>query len=379
MFKKTISALLFATIIAVTSTTASVYATDLSDNDDPQAVIVDQQTAQEEQQKNEEVEEEDNEQEEAQLPLAGVSEIVNDTLSNTTSDNKEEKETDNKKKKESKDKNNKKNKKKKDSTDKKEKSNKQKKDKGKDTNKKKTNKKKSVKKKKVKNKKKKKETFTKKVTNKKKKTTEITLVKISKDKFVNVSPYGVLNIRKGPSKKYKVQATLNINKHVKVLANIKNNDYVFIKYKNRKTGKKETGFVFKNYLSNKKKKYSIYSHKSNSSSSSKTVAYTNTWRGTRLNRTNGTVYGPSGKETYYNLPMSGVIRIMNRYGYSYSDYAVRSDGVKTLGGYVMVAANLSVHPRGSLVQTSLGTGLVCDTGGFVTNGSGVSLDIATAW
>ena len=49
-----------------------------------------------------------------------------------------------------------------------------------------------------------------------------------------------------------------------------------------------------------------------------------------------------------------------------------------LGSYVMVAANLSVHPRGSLVPTSLGTGIVCDTGGFAASNPN-QLDIATSW
>lgn len=103
------------------------------------------------------------------------------------------------------------------------------------------------------------------------------------------------------------------------------------------------------------------------------------YNGSQLTAYAGVNYGPSGKETYYNLPMDGVVSMMGQYGYSAADYAVREDGVKTLGGYVMVAADLNQHPRGSLVETSLGTGIVADTGGFTTNGSGVSLDIATAW
>lgn len=100
-----------------------------------------------------------------------------------------------------------------------------------------------------------------------------------------------------------------------------------------------------------------------------------------LTPSGGVFYGPSGKETYYNLDMSGVISIMRSMGYDEENYPywVREDGVKMLGSYIMVAADLNVHPRGSLVPTSLGTGIVCDTGGFVSNGSGVALDIAVAW
>lgn len=110
----------------------------------------------------------------------------------------------------------------------------------------------------------------------------------------------------------------------------------------------------------------------------KEVVTTTSYSGTKLNRSNGTVQGPSGKETYYNLPMGGVIKIMSSFGYSQSDYWVREDGCKMLGQYIMVAAHLGTRPRGSLVETSLGTGIVCDTGGFA-KGNPTQLDIATAW
>ena len=48
------------------------------------------------------------------------------------------------------------------------------------------------------------------------------------------------------------------------------------------------------------------------------------------------------------------------------------------GDYVMVAANLDIRPKGTLVETSLGTGIVCDTGGFA-NSNMYQLDIATTW
>lgn len=110
----------------------------------------------------------------------------------------------------------------------------------------------------------------------------------------------------------------------------------------------------------------------------KVVVTTTSYSGIKLNRTNGTIQGPSGKETYYNLPMGGVIQIMSAFGYSQSDYWVREDGCKMLGQYIMVAAHLGIRPRGSLVETSLGTGIVCDTGGFALNNP-TQLDIATVW
>ena len=102
-----------------------------------------------------------------------------------------------------------------------------------------------------------------------------------------------------------------------------------------------------------------------------------TWDGPVLNRTNGTVMGPSGKETYYNLDMSGVISIMRGMGNT-DEYWVREDGCKMLGDYIMCAANLDVHPRGSLVESSLGTCIVCDTGGFAAANPN-QLDIAVNW
>jgi hypothetical protein len=97
-----------------------------------------------------------------------------------------------------------------------------------------------------------------------------------------------------------------------------------------------------------------------------------------LSRSSGRVSSPGGgTETYYNLDMSGVIRIMRNMGNN-DDYWVRSDGCKMLGQYIMIAANLNIHPRGSIVDTTLGKGIVCDTGTFIrTNPYGY--DIATTW
>ena len=117
------------------------------------------------------------------------------------------------------------------------------------------------------------------------------------------------------------------------------------------------------------------------------------WDGAVLTASKGTNQGPSGKETYYNLDMSGIVSGLNRGGWVYtqcvdqslidhildtSGYWIRDDGCKMFGDYIMVAANLSVHPRGSLVPTSLGMGIVIDTGGFAY-GNPNQLDIATNW
>lgn len=96
-----------------------------------------------------------------------------------------------------------------------------------------------------------------------------------------------------------------------------------------------------------------------------------------LTASGGVYYGRNGKETYYNLNMSGVVDIMRGMGNN-DNYWVREDGAKMLGDYVIVAADLNKYPRGSIVDTSLGQGIVCDTGSFTQN-SDTQLDIATDW
>lgn len=99
--------------------------------------------------------------------------------------------------------------------------------------------------------------------------------------------------------------------------------------------------------------------------------------GPHLTRQCGVFEGPSGRETFYNLPMGRVIQYMEALGYNYR-YWVREDGVKMYGNYVMCAADLSIKPKGTILETSLGTGIVCDTGSFV-NQNRYQLDIATSW
>jgi len=79
------------------------------------------------------------------------------------------------------------------------------------------------------------------------------------------------------------------------------------------------------------------------------------------------------RETYYDLPMGGV---MGKCGGTYS---VRADGVKVdQDGYILVAANLDIYPRCSIVETSLGLGKVYDTGEFVKRYPH-GFDLATDW
>jgi hypothetical protein len=99
-----------------------------------------------------------------------------------------------------------------------------------------------------------------------------------------------------------------------------------------------------------------------------------------LTKSAGVFQGPSGKETYYNLPMGQVINNMRSLGYSVEEYpfTVREDGAKCLGPYVIAAANLNLRPRGTIVETSLGMAIVCDTGGFAVSNT-YQLDLATDW
>lgn len=99
--------------------------------------------------------------------------------------------------------------------------------------------------------------------------------------------------------------------------------------------------------------------------------------GKKLTARKGVNYGPSGKETWYNLDMSGVIYLMNSLGYSSKDYPywVREDGCKMFGDYIMVAANLEYRPKGTILECSLGTAIVVDTGDLEPH----QLDIAVNW
>lgn len=100
-----------------------------------------------------------------------------------------------------------------------------------------------------------------------------------------------------------------------------------------------------------------------------------------LTKSGGVFAGPSGKETYYNLPMGKVISNMRNLGYDVETYPfyVREDGAKMLGEFVIIAADYDLRPVGTVVETSLGYGLVCDTGGFASGGVTTQLDIATDW
>lgn len=107
------------------------------------------------------------------------------------------------------------------------------------------------------------------------------------------------------------------------------------------------------------------------------VNSTANYSGDVLTKSVGVVYGPSGRETYYNLPMNNCIRYMKDLGYDY-EYWVRNDGVKMYGNYIMVAGNTNVYPKGTIIQTSLGLGIICDHCEAAEWGIS-NLDIAVTW
>lgn len=115
-------------------------------------------------------------------------------------------------------------------------------------------------------------------------------------------------------------------------------------------------------------------------STTTTTTTKSSWTGDVLSKSKGVVNGPSGRETYYNLNMTSVINSMRRAGYSEAEYPywVREDGVKMLGNYVMVAANYNIRPKGSIIESSLGAAIVCDTGGFVKHHP-TQIDVAVTW
>lgn len=99
--------------------------------------------------------------------------------------------------------------------------------------------------------------------------------------------------------------------------------------------------------------------------------------GSVLTMSGGVNYYFDQKETYYNLDMSTVVEIARSQGIE-GEYWVREDGCKMLGDYIMIAADRSVHPQGSIVPTSLGLGIVVDTGAFIASNP-TQVDIAVTW
>jgi hypothetical protein len=100
----------------------------------------------------------------------------------------------------------------------------------------------------------------------------------------------------------------------------------------------------------------------------------------RITKERGGYMGPSGRETYYNLKMDLCVAYMRDLGYDEIEfpYWIRDDGAKMLGNYVMCAANWSIRPKGTILETSLGDAIVVDTGDFVLDYP-YGVDLAVDW
>lgn len=110
-----------------------------------------------------------------------------------------------------------------------------------------------------------------------------------------------------------------------------------------------------------------------------TVNTASTWSGAKLTASMGvnTNCPQAAKESYYNMNMAGVVANAKSRGLQ-GDYSVRADGVKTFGNYVIVAASYNNYKYGQLVDTSLGKGIVLDTGTFAATNPN-QFDLAVNW
>lgn len=195
--------------------------------------------------------------------------------------------------------------------------------------------------------------------------------------------YKNLNVREEPTVEAQVIGKLEHGSRVRLLDELEDSDFVKIFFNGG------DAFVHSDFISEEApeniQKIQLYTGRnSKRRKTSSTEYFVNTTEynqgvnsGLVLSSYNGTIQGPSGKETYYNLNMNRVVQNMKNKGFQ-GEYWVREDGAKMLGNFILVAANLNVHPRGSIVQTSMGLGLVADTGGFAAKNP-TQIDIATAW
>ena len=171
---------------------------------------------------------------------------------------------------------------------------------------------------------------------------------------VNYEMYvtSVINVREQPNTDCEVLGKYTPGSKITVLGEIEGNDFVMINFKGQEA------YVHSEYLSEEEPEIK--------------------WQGPTINRWNGTNNGPSGKETYYNLPMEGCIRLARSIGIG-GTYWVRADGCKMLGNYIMVATDVHRWPKGTILETSLGTAMVVDHCGSASRYSGRWIDIAVNW
>lgn len=97
---------------------------------------------------------------------------------------------------------------------------------------------------------------------------------------------------------------------------------------------------------------------------------------TVLNSYDGVNFYAGHKETYYNLPMHRVLAMAEERGYIGEYWERGSDGCKMYGPYIICAGHKSRY--GEIVNTSLGPGIILDTGIFADVDK-AQIDIATTW
>lgn len=173
------------------------------------------------------------------------------------------------------------------------------------------------------------------------------------------------NVREGASSKTKALDVYSYNTEVEYTDY--NEEWVEIKYKDG------IAYIYKKLIS-KEKNPEIKEEEKKQEKQEITYSYS----GSKLTKSKGINQGPSGGESYYNLPMDGVIQMMENLGYS-ETYWIREDGCKMYGDYIIVAADTRDLPRGTIIETSLGTAMVCDHCGYSERYDGIWLDIAVDW
>lgn len=117
------------------------------------------------------------------------------------------------------------------------------------------------------------------------------------------------------------------------------------------------------------------------SSDDTTSAKNNTpTQGQMLTASGGVFYGASGKEKWYSLPMDGVVDLMRRHGFTEQAYPywVREDGCKMFGDFIMLAADTNTRPRGTVLETSRGLGIVVDHCAAAESEENL-IDVAVTW
>lgn len=97
---------------------------------------------------------------------------------------------------------------------------------------------------------------------------------------------------------------------------------------------------------------------------------------TILTARKGVNYYGDQKETWYNLPMERVLERADKNFGKHHKRWIRDDGVRMYGTYIILAG--AKERYGEVVETSLGTGIILDSGAFAIDNP-KAVDIAVTW